>query len=513
MKLQFQLRNDIVFFDKPHGVASLSPGTGKLGSIEILSKEVGQQLYVVHNLETAATGTCCFAKSAERAKQLSNQLKIKYLFVTDCQSTQSEFTAGRNAETTFKRVKRSPFYELWEAQTRVSESSQIRRQAGQVGLGILGDIENGGSAFPQLCLHAAELFLESENQLFTSAPPRFFERLGLLKDRDLVQIIAEIDCRQRSYNFLSNPAQALRLYHPELPTRSSFQKIKWDLLGPVLWGSWYENEEPSAIDFRRFDFIASLLGRALRVRKMLNRGQDPLSKIDWTLEELGQHPPQKWTATEHEVRYQFYAARGLSPGLFLDQRNNRHYVLNNSKNKSVLNLFSYTCGFSLCAALGGSKEVVSVDVSRDFLDWGKENFVLNQLNPEQTDDSGKARYEFFKQDSFLFLKACSKRNRRFDLIICDPPSFSRSKEGVFSLEKDFTELLELCSACLNQDGLLLFSCNYEGWDLEELRKQALRVRSLRPDPLVEKSISLSLDFEKPNQPRLLKSLYLRKLKN
>ena len=92
----------------------------------------------------------------------------------------------------------------------------------------------------------------------------------------------------------------------------------------------------------------------------------------------------------------------------------------------------------------------------------KENFILNGLNPDQ--------YEFFSQDVLLFLAGAEKRKRTWDLIICDPPSFGRTKTTLWKIDKDLPMLIDLVWQCLNKNGYLLLTCNYENWDLSDLKK-------------------------------------------
>lgn len=167
-----------------------------------------------------------------------------------------------------------------------------------------------------------------------------------------------------------------------------------------------------------------------------------------------------------EYRVDFFA--GHSFGLFLDQRENRFRFLQNriapgfsafpnkgQKPPLALNAFAYTCGFSVCAALAGAK-VFSVDLSQKYLDWGKQNFAFNGLNPED--------HEFLRGDVFGWLRRLQRRGRRFDAIVLDPPTFSRSKEsGVFQVERDLPPLAKTAIGLLSAGGRLLISCNKESW--------------------------------------------------
>jgi 23S rRNA (cytosine1962-C5)-methyltransferase len=117
----------------------------------------------------------------------------------------------------------------------------------------------------------------------------------------------------------------------------------------------------------------------------------------------------------------------------------------------VLNAFAYTCGFSVAAAAAGA-HVTSLDLSKKYLEWGKRNFVLNQLDP--------ARHEFIFGEAFAWFHRLAKKNRLFDIIILDPPTFSRSKEGgVFQVEKDYGALMAAALPLLKSGGLILASSN------------------------------------------------------
>ncbi len=174
---------------------------------------------------------------------------------------------------------------------------------------------------------------------------------------------------------------------------------------------------------------------------------------------------------ESGVCYDIDFAEGYSFGLFLDQRENRYRVRHNlieagfpvisprvQHRPQVLNTFAYTCGFSVCAALAGA-EVVSVDLSRKYLAWGKRNFVANGLDPE--------KHEFLYGDVFGWIKRFQRRERRFDLIVLDPPTFSRSKEwGAFKVTRDMAKLIEMVVPLLNSGGRLLVSSNAATWEPE-----------------------------------------------
>jgi 23S rRNA (cytosine1962-C5)-methyltransferase len=174
--------------------------------------------------------------------------------------------------------------------------------------------------------------------------------------------------------------------------------------------------------------------------------------------------PDPFEIREHGIRYRIDFAAGYSQGIFLDQHDNRATVRDLvSPGDTVLNTFAYTGAFSVVAALGGAT-TTTLDLSQPYLDWAKDNFRCNQLDPD-------AHY-FCKGDTFHWLRRFQKQGRRFTGIILDPPTFSRDKKGqVFSVEKDYHQLFALAVACLQPHGWILASTNCRKLHPAQLRKQ------------------------------------------
>jgi 23S rRNA (cytosine1962-C5)-methyltransferase len=153
---------------------------------------------------------------------------------------------------------------------------------------------------------------------------------------------------------------------------------------------------------------------------------------------------------ESGVQYGLDFSAGYSVGLFLDQRANRTH-LRNSAPKRVLNTFSYTCSFSVVAALAGA-ETLSVDLSQKSLDRGRLNFTLNQLDP--------GAHRFIADDVQDFLPRLARRKELFDAVILDPPTFSRGNKGRrFRAEDDLEALLSAALEVTAPRGRVLLSTN------------------------------------------------------
>lgn len=149
----------------------------------------------------------------------------------------------------------------------------------------------------------------------------------------------------------------------------------------------------------------------------------------------------------------------LDTGLFLDHRITRGMVREEAQGKRVLNLFCYTGSFSVYAADGGAAEVTSVDLSKTYINWAKRNMQYNKLYDDKIHD-------FINDDVLAFIKDIPAEH--YDLIICDPPTFSNSKsmDSTFDVQRDHVWLLkQLLKAC-DIGGRIYFSNNYRNFQLE-----------------------------------------------
>ncbi len=149
----------------------------------------------------------------------------------------------------------------------------------------------------------------------------------------------------------------------------------------------------------------------------------------------------------------------LDTGLFLHHRITRGMVADLSMNRNVLNLFCYSGSFSVYAAAGGALSTTSVDLSGNYLRWARENMEAN--------GAIGGMHTYVQQDALQFLREQKNTGTRYDLIICDPPTFSnsRSMESVFDLKRDHPQLITACLSLLSTNGQLLFSSNTSGFRL------------------------------------------------
>ena len=204
-------------------------------------------------------------------------------------------------------------------------------------------------------------------------------------------------------------------------------------------------------------------------------------RLDQHLKEAPQHLsrpelPEFFTGKENGLISRLSFQSGYSQGIFIDQRDNRAHLRELAEpGQTVLNTFSYTGFFSVAAAVSGAT-TTTLDLSQVYLDWAKENFRLNELDP--------ADHYFCKGDTFHWLKRFAKQGRRFDYIVLDPPTFSRDDKGkVFRVEKDYGRLFKLALDCLEPGGTILACTNFRGMRTHEFEDQ-LKKASRKPLKLV-----------------------------
>jgi 23S rRNA (cytosine1962-C5)-methyltransferase len=384
---------------------------------------------------------------------------------------------------------------------------QIRVHAAERRFPIFGDKLYGGTPFPRVCLHAMELKLRhpaTGEDLTFRAPVDF----GSDPRRDLREAILE-------------PAQAdaFRVIHGASDGQPGWYV---DRLGGFLLSqseALLSDEQQAWLAGIGAPSSSSACGLAQTLaelelgapmaayHKILSR-QVRRSTAREASPQLafGQSAPERFVVRENGVKFELSFNEGYSVGLFLDQRDNRRRLLSGHvaagfelaitrrpspmsgsarpiapgdasaadppsnaaslldsaighRPLEILNCFAYTCGFSVCAALGGAR-TTSLDLSKKYLEWGRLNFVLNGLDP--------AAHDFIYGDSFDWLRRLAKKGRMFDAVLLDPPTFSQSKDGgVFRAEKDYGKLVAAALPVLKPDGVLFASTNAAAWPPEE----------------------------------------------
>ncbi|AZZ36292.1 hypothetical protein CIK05_05640 [Bdellovibrio sp. qaytius] len=489
---------DILAIDKPYGF-NAHTNDSKIehsdfiqdGLIEIYEKQLGRKLHIIHRLDQTTTGVMIFGKSVESAKKyaeyfFNREVKKTYMFVTKFKSEKKQFTINQqivhkakelDAETELEFVKKSESFELWKALPHTGRNHQIRIHAKAAGISILGDSKYGGHNYDFLCLHNARI--EFPNGIvILSKMPAYFEDLSLLNDIVIARAYFEADRRLRLFSQASQN-QSYRLSHND-------QNFVLDQFGEKIVVNW-KKERWLESDSEKFSRFSKSLKKELVIQNVHSEATT-----------------KTWVACEGELQFEMRSEAGQVSGLFLNQRLQRQWILNNSENKSVLSLFSQVGTFSVAAAKGKASQITSVDTSKKSLEWAKKNFELNQVTNEA--------YKFLNRDSLTFLEQCKAKGQKFDLIICDAPGFFRREKGVFKIENNLEELMKNCLVSLTDKGQLLFSTSFDALFVDDIRKIILKVtKELKIEKLEVNCILSSLDFELPDEKVGLKSFLVGKI--
>ncbi len=245
----------------------------------------------------------------------------------------------------------------------------------------------------------------------------------------------------------SAPEETRRLFHGRGRCWPGLEQLTVDWLQGVVLVSLFKEPDPAQLQALK-DLLAAIsqspAWQASGAQSLLlHHRYLPQSPAEWL---VGQ-PIDEWVITEGGLRYQVDLGKKQNNGLFLDMRYGRDWVRANARGKRVLNLFAYTCGFSVAAIAGGAEHVLNLDMSRAALSRGRDNHRLNGH------DLGKV--SFLGHDLF---KSWGKviNSGPFDLVIIDPPSFQK---GSFLLGKDYQRVLRRLPELLGPDGSVLACMN------------------------------------------------------
>ena len=243
------------------------------------------------------------------------------------------------------------------------------------------------------------------------------------------------------------PDEARRLFHGRGRRWPGLEQLSVDWLQGVLLVALFR--EPQAAELTGLRQMLLALGESPAWRQsgaqhlLLQHRYLPDSPSEILIGE----PPAQWQVTENGLHFTLDLGRKQNTGLFLDMRHGRCWVQQQARGKRVLNLFAYTCGFSLAAIAGGTEQVVNLDMAKAALNRGRDNHRLNGHD--------LSRVSFLGHDLFKSWGALN-RSGPYDLIIIDPPSFQK---GSFALSKDYQKILRRLPDLLTAQGRVLACVN------------------------------------------------------
>ncbi len=245
--------------------------------------------------------------------------------------------------------------------------------------------------------------------------------------------------------------QAQRLFHGRSHVHEGYEDIAIDWLSPVILITLYK-----AVAANEIKLLAEKLFSAVSECSSV--------QVQYRYEQTGPielligEPCTQTVIEENGLKYHISLGRTQNTGLFLDMINGRQWVKNNAQGARVLNLFSYTCAFSVAAIAGDAASVFNIDMSRPSLAIGRDNHRLN------AHDTSKVKF-----DSLDIFKSFGriKKHGAYDLLICDPPSFQK---GSVDIKRDYKKIIRRIPEFMNPNSLLMLCLNSPDLDAEFLKQ-------------------------------------------
>jgi 23S rRNA (cytosine1962-C5)-methyltransferase len=393
--------------------------------------------------------------------QLARSGRLEHLLEHEKGVTRVVSRGGKRAVLEYELVRQVGARALVRLRPQTGRTHQLRAQLSAVGAPIVGDDLYAGEPAPRLFLHAARLEGAALGTSIESAVPECFatwlERGVVDVPADVTPALCDAGCLRYA---LRGATDTYRLVNGE---GDLLPGLVIDVYGAFAVMSVYD-----AALLERVDAIARQVhslgfsGVYLKKRVRADLREQDARELAPELPLVGAAAPVEHVVTENGMRIATALGDGLSTGLFVDQRDNRERVRAWAAGGRMLNLFSYTCSFSVAAALGSATETVSVDLAGRALDRGRRNFELNGLDPRQ--------HKFWKEDAVKWLARAGRRGERFRTIVLDPPSFSTVGKGTFSVDKRYGEVASLALALLEPGGRLLAVTNHTKTSARALRK-------------------------------------------
>ena len=491
--------DDVVLIDKPPFVPSQASRDDAHDDLPtrlaaFLTERDGAPAYVgTHQrLDRATSGLIAYAKRREANAWLARAFEGRevdktYLAVVSGQKLPSqarwqdalvpngermEIASARAegaviAKTRMKVIEQRGDRALVQLDIETGRTHQIRAQLAHRGAPVVGDALYGGAPFRRLALHSSALTIPrpgAPSIAVRSAPPLAFARALASEPSDV------LDASQREPILRDAAEHRWALAHGDGTSCFRWLNESGDGAPRIAVDVYGEHAVLHAYGEDDVSGLAEALVAAGARGVYLKRRPKTASRLD----EAAMHalaPPDPIAGeaadAELEVRenglpFLVRLGDGLSTGLFLDQRANRARVRAEAGGARVLNLFSYTCAFSIAAAAGGAREVLSVDAAKKQLERGNRGFAHAGLDA--------AVHETIADDAFDVLDRLARRGRTFDLVVCDPPTFSSTKKSRFTSGKMWIDLAARLLRVVAPGGCVLATSNDRRGRQDELRR-------------------------------------------
>ena len=238
----------------------------------------------------------------------------------------------------------------------------------------------------------------------------------------------------------STPTHAQRLFHGRGHAYQGLHHVTIDWLPPVALITLFAPAPLTEVEALA-DYLLSILSECSSVQ-LQHRYQ-----LSGPIDIIRGNPIKHLSIHENNLQFNISLGKSRNTGLFLDMANGRKWVQQNSKGKRILNLFAYTCGFSVAAIAGNAKSVLNIDMSSAALNVGRGNHRLNQQSLEHV--------RFEKLNIFKSFSRIKKRGP-FDLLICDPPTLQK---GSVDIARDYPKILRRLDQFMAPNSTLILCLN------------------------------------------------------
>jgi len=280
---------------------------------------------------------------------------------------------------------------------------------------------------------------------------------------------------------------AQRLFHGRGHAYANLSHVNVDWLSPVILITLYQ-----AVDSEWLIEQATQLKALIKTCRSV-QVQHRYEKFSPTQVLLGEAISHT-IVSEQGLNYHIEFGKAQNSGLFLDMSNGRKWLREKAQDKNVLNLFAYTCAFSLNAIAGGASKAVNIDLSKASLSKGRENHQLNELAKKQGKHVVFEGVDIFKSNSRI------KKYGPYDILVCDPPSFQK---GSVNIVRDYAKIIRRIPQWMNAGASLMLCLNSPDLDEDFLKAEVVREC---PDCHFEQRLDNPEVFKEAHQGKGLKVL-------
>jgi 23S rRNA G2069 N7-methylase RlmK/C1962 C5-methylase RlmI len=481
----------LLVVNKPAGLATDAPEHAD-DLLRQVKRRVTQPVWVIHRLERDVAGVTVFSLHKPSNGVLAQGLETQ------------QFARRVTA------LVRGAFSPAWTVHTKREANgvtlvefdpkrSKLREVVAKLGDKLLAPLQLSAVELPSVGWVRAPLS-GAQRRLITD-----------LSDKTQVQSLQEQLLREakarREALYASPETNAFRVVNQEADGMPGVSVDRYDQWHVV---SFYQDEDsPALAEWRQgvCQSVQAVLGGKGVYSKIRRKQSNTL--VDTRRDEVapsravvGESTAQRTiTVKENGVNYVVALGDGLSTGIFLDQRDNRQRIARDCTEKSLLNLFAYTGAFSVAAAHAGARQTLSVDGARAALSVLPLHLAANERSLD--------KHLAVCAEVFGWLQGAVARKDRYDVVVCDPPSYSAIKDGPrFSADRDWPSLAEKCARLVTAGGVLWVCTNHRGIYERRFKTMVLEgvARARRTVSSVQ-SLAVSDDFAPaPGQEPHLKTL-------